>query len=229
MSSDLQALLDEAVPEPPVYLDPAQVLSRARRRSAANNSLAGLLALVAVLGVGASIVMPNNSDEARYANPAAGVHGEAVTRRDLVEESMRGSDQPIALPTEVPAGYSLVFAPGNFMPPPGRTAIDVCTLPLDADPVGTCVGTRDAERPRFSTTTGDGKWQVIVQAVSAPYSPDDLEPWEELRYTTDLASIRWLDERLTKEEPWWQDIRLMIGIAAALMLALMARRHFGER
>ncbi len=100
---------------------------------------------------------------------------------------------PFAVPTELPDGYSLAFAPGVYVPPRGRSGVEVCTLAVGADPVGSCVPTNQTDEPWFSTTTSDGRWQVIVRLNSQPLRPQDLEAWRQLTYTTDLHSARWID------------------------------------
>jgi hypothetical protein len=226
MTRDLKAALEDAVPEPTVYLDPDSMLKRARRRRGLNTSLAALLTVFAVVGVGMVFAQARDADDAQYANPVTGSNGEPQTRRDLVQDWERAAGHPIALPTEVPVGYQLVFEPGKFAPPEGRSWIDVCAIPLDTDPVGICVGTNDVDRPRFSTTTDDGQWQVVVRTLSAPHDAQDLKPWEELRYTTDLESIEWLAEPVMEEQAWRGWAPVLVGLLAALVLALTALRLF---
>jgi hypothetical protein len=200
--TDVRELLNTAGPSLVAPLDLGQAVrrGRSRRRRTAAGSAVGACVVLSVVAVTVQSVLPTPAGPGPVAaaSPApvrqSAPDGESV--RAAVERWADLAGYVPAMPVEPPEGYDLVFAGGTFVGRPGRTAVSICTRPVGDDSLGSCFPSEDdPDRPWFATTTVDGRSDVVVTAVSEPWSREDLARWRDVAFTTDLTGLAWMDER----------------------------------
>lgn len=94
----------------------------------------------------------------------------------------------IAVPLELPQGFTFFFPDSYRSSGQGETVLSVC-LPRGSEIVGTCVGTEDSS-PWFETTTADGRQVVVVHMGGAE---EGIEAFRNVEFTTNWRQAGWID------------------------------------